>query len=99
MRTARIFALLCAAQLALALPALRWPAYLDTPIGLALVMPYFTAYIAHALGLPGMLKNDGACGWGWCAPTGMGWLMIAASWLALYWGLASLLNRLTSKVQ
>jgi len=97
LRTAKVFALLCVAQLVLALPGLRWPGYLDTPIGLLLVAPYFTAYIAHALGMPGLLEKGGACGWGWCAPSGLGWLVIGASWWAAWWGIASMVSRLLRK--
>jgi hypothetical protein len=93
LRTARIFALLCVAQLVLALPGLRWPDYLDTPVGLVLIMPFFAAYIAHAAGVPGMLEHGGACGWGWCAPTRAGWAVILATWFLAYWAIASVIGR------
>lgn len=91
MRTFKILLLLGLMQCVLALPGLWWPRYLDTPVGLWLVVPYFVPYIAHALGVPGMLQNNGACGWGWCAPTAWGWLLMGCVWLLVYGGIASLI--------
>lgn len=93
-RTSKFFVALIAAFLLLSLPALVWPRYLDSPVGLMLAVPYLSIYLFHGIGIPGLLQNNGACGWGWCAPTALGWLFLAVFWLLvtwlLAWGLASL---------
>lgn len=95
-RTARFFAaivVLCAALLA---PALFWDGYLDSPLGVVAVMPYLSIYLFHAAGIPGLLQNGGACGWGWCAPTLFGWIFLVAVWLGIAWLLAWALAALTA---
>jgi hypothetical protein len=72
----------------LLLPAAIWPKYLDSPLGIALVFPYLSIYLFHALGIPGLLQHNGACGWGWCAPTAFGWVFLCAVWLAVAWFIA-----------
>ena len=72
MRVGRCFAYCVGAQALLAAPALIWPGYLDTPVGVVLMLPFLSIYAAHALGIPGLLENQGACGWGWCAPSVFG---------------------------
>lgn len=92
--TFRTLALLMAGYGLLLLPGAFWPAYLDSPVGILLVFPYLSVYVFHGLGVPGVLQNHGACGWGWCAPTPFGWLFLSVFWLAVAWlvawGLASL---------
>lgn len=66
-------------------------------VALALVVvPYFSVLLMHKAGLPGVLEHDGLCGWGWCAPTPLGWVLTAALWLGLAWavslGIAKLLR-------
>ena len=63
-----------------AAPALVWTRYLDSPIGLVVVSPYFAPYVVHFMGVPGLLENNGACGWGWCPPTIAGWGVIIGVW-------------------
>lgn len=94
---AKMFLLLCALQVLLILPGYWWPGYLDSPIGLVFLLPFLIAYAAHALGMPGVLQHNGACGWGWCAPTLPGWMLAAAIWLLLTWGMARLLVSLFSR--
>ena len=67
-RRLKFFAALVALQILLAMPGLFWPKYLDSPIGLVLVMPFLSVYLFHKLGVPGLLEHNGLCGWGWCAP-------------------------------
>ena len=88
MRVGKCFAYCIGAQALLAAPSLVWPGYLDTPIGLVLMLPFLSIYAAHALCIPGLLQNNGLCGWGWCAPSVFGWLFFAVLWLGLTWGLA-----------
>ncbi|MBQ1783172.1 MAG: hypothetical protein II007_05940 [Gammaproteobacteria bacterium] len=70
------------------LPAVVVEGYLDSPMGILVLVPWLTANLIDALGLPGMLVNDGQCGWGWCSPTLSGWLVVTLLWLALAWFLA-----------
>lgn len=95
---ARYVVVVIVVQALLALPGLFWPSYLDTPIGLVLVLPYFTVYILSGVGVPGLLQHNGACGWGWCAPSHLGWAAIAAAWLAGVLATAWLLSRLIAGV-
>lgn len=79
-------------------PALVVDGYLDSPMGMLLLAPWLTIYLLDVLGMPGMLVNDGQCGWGWCSPTPLGWLLAAALWLLLLWLLAWTLVVLASRV-
>ena len=83
-----VFAFLVGAYLLVLSPALLWPSYLDSPGGVLGALPYLAVYLFHTLGVPGLLVNDGACGWGWCAPTVFGWCFIVAVWLGLAWVVA-----------
>lgn len=92
--TARLFVLIVAGYLLVLLPGLAWPGYLDSPIGVLAAVPYLSIYLFHGLGVPGLLQNRGACGWGWCAPTVFGWVFLTLVWLGLAWLLAALIVRL-----
>lgn len=100
-RTLKILALILIIYGLLLLPAAVWPSYLDSPIGLLLLIPWLFIYVLHKVGIPGLLENDGLCGWGWCSPTLFGWLFMAVLWLAVLWlvawGIASLKDRLTER--
>lgn len=76
------------------LPALFFDGYLDSPVGVLLLLPYLSVYLFHTAGVPGLLVNGGACGWGWCAPTLLGWAFVAAFWSGLTWLLASWIAKL-----
>ena len=93
-RTAPVFVALVGLYGLLLLPGLFFPAYLDSPLGLLAAIPYLSIYLFHALGLPGLLQHDGACGWGWCAPSLAGWVFLLLLWGGLAWlaarGLSSL---------
>jgi hypothetical protein len=93
-RTARFFAGLLLGGGVLLAPGLVWPAYLDSPVGIVLLLPFLSVYLFHAAGVPGLLEHGGACGWGWCAPTLAGWALIVAVGLGALWLLAALLARL-----
>jgi hypothetical protein len=92
-RRFKFFATLVLIQILLALPGLVWPKYLDSPIGIVIVLPFLSVYIFHSLGIPGLLQNNGACGWGWCAPTPFGWVFIGAVWLLELWAAAWVLSK------
>lgn len=83
--TLKVMTIIVAAYLAALVPALVWDGYLDSPVGLLVVFPYLSVYLFHSLGVPGLLQQAGACGWGWCRPTLFGWFFIATFWLAVTW--------------
>lgn len=84
-RTLRVLTLLLAIYALLWLPALFSTRYLDSPLGLIAAAPVLSVYFFNMMGVPGLLKNGGACGWGWCPPTVFGWVFAAAAWLLLAW--------------
>jgi hypothetical protein len=92
------FAILVAVYIALALPAYVGPAFLEEFSSYLVLFTILSLYIPHRLGVPGLLEHNGACGWGWCAPTVFGWIFLALFWLGvawlLAWGIASLIARL-----
>jgi hypothetical protein len=90
-RTLLVFLILAAAYGVLALPGLFWPSYLDSPIGLIFAIPFLSIYLFHTIGIPGLLQNNGACGWGWCAPTGFGWVFLVLFWSMVGWVIAWLI--------
>lgn len=96
-RTLKILALLLAGYGLVVVPAAVWPGYLDSRAGVLLAVPLFTVYLLHRAGVPGLLEHNGLCGWGWCSPTLLGWLLAAALWLGvawlIAWGIASLTDR------
>ena len=67
------------------LPGLWWPSYLDTAAGVLIAAPYLSLYLFDMLGVPGLLQNGGACGWGWCRPTWIGSIFTATVWLGVAW--------------
>ena len=85
-RTLKIFAFMVSGYALLCLPAFVWPKYLDSPLGIFVAVPYLSVYLFHGIGVPGLLQNNGACGWGWCAPTILGWVF-----LGVFWGIVLLL--------
>ena len=97
-RTGWVFAILVAVYIALALPAYVGPAFLEELSSYLVLFTILSIYIPHRLGVPGLLEHNGACGWGWCAPTVFGWIFLALFWLGvawlLAWGIASLIARL-----
>jgi hypothetical protein len=67
-RTIKFLAAFIAVFILLLLPAFVWPGYLDSPVGIVVALPYISIYLFHSIGIPGLLQNNGACGWGWCTP-------------------------------
>ncbi len=100
-RTLKILLLILAGYGLLLLPAAIWPMYLDSPARMLMLVPLLAVYMFHSAGVPGLLENDGLCGWGWCPPTLFGWLFAAALWLGIAWlvawSIASLTNRLAAR--
>jgi hypothetical protein len=96
-RTLKIMVLLLAGYFPLWLPALFSSAYLDSPLGIVAALPFLSVYLFNLAGVPGLLEHNGACGWGWCAPTMFGWTFIVAFWLFVFWLAARLIESLTSQ--
>ncbi len=94
-RTLKFFAAIIAIFLLLSLPAVLWSGYLDSPVGLIVAVPYLSIYLFHKIGIPGLLANNGLCGWGWCSPTIFGWVFLVTFWLLVAWLLAYGLSSLT----
>jgi hypothetical protein len=94
-RTTRIYLWMLAIYVALLLPGAIWPAYLESPVGLLVAVPYISVYALDYVGIPGLLANNGACGWGWCAATRFGLVFVTAVWLSLGWLLARALAAIT----
>jgi hypothetical protein len=90
-RTLLVFLALLATLALFASPSLVWPAYLDSPVGLVVTVPYLSVYLFHSIGIPGLLQNNGACGWGWCAPTTFGWVFLSLVWATVAWLIAWLI--------
>jgi hypothetical protein len=96
-RTMKIMAILVCCYFLLWVPIYFWPAYLDSPFGLLIVLPYFSLYLLHGLGIPGLLEHNGACGWGWCSPSLLGWLVLSILGCFITWLLARVIVTITSK--
>lgn len=96
-RTLQFLAAFVAGYAVLAAPGLAWPGYLDTPIGVVVAMPWLSVYLFHALGVPALLEHGGACGWGWCAPTPVGWAFTAGVWLFALWLVAWVAARASAR--
>ncbi|MCA0175468.1 MAG: hypothetical protein LCH73_04140 [Proteobacteria bacterium] len=98
-RTLKLLAAFVCGYFLLLVPGAIWPAYLDTPMGILVMAPLLCCYLLAYLGVPGLLQNNGACGWGWCAPTALGWLVSVMVCLVGLWLLAWLLAPSTAEPQ
>lgn len=98
-RVLKIFAIIIAIYFVLLSPGLIWPEYLDTPVGLLAAIPFLSVYLFHLIGIPFLLVHNGACGWGWCAPTVFGYVFISIFWLLLTWLLAAFVAGITKRDQ
>ena len=96
-RTFAILGALVAAYFLLAAPAYVGPAALGEYSAVVVMPVMLSLHLFNRLGVPGLLENDGLCGWGWCGPTAFGLVFLALFWLAVAWlaawGLARLFAR------
>jgi hypothetical protein len=98
-RTLKILGLILAAYVLLLAPGFFWPAYLDSPVGILLLVPMLSIYLFHSLGVPGLLQNNGLCGWGWCSPTWFGWAFLMVAWVMVAWGISRGVAALTNEAR
>jgi hypothetical protein len=96
-RALKIFAFIVAVYGAILAAVTYVPSLSDSVLALLAVAPYLTVAAFSMIGIPGVLLNDGACGWGWCPPTIWGWTLSATFWLALAWLISLGLAKLTVK--
>jgi hypothetical protein len=94
-RTIKIFAGLLGAYAVLSLPAWVGPAFLEGMSSYIYIAPILAVYLFHALGVPGLLEHNGACGWGVCSPTVWGWAFLVVFWIFVAWLVARVIARLT----
>jgi hypothetical protein len=64
------------------------PEELALPFRMLEVPLLFFVYAFHRVGIPGVLEQNGLCGWGWCEPTLFGWLLTVVCWLVVAYILA-----------
>ena len=93
----KILLILIAIFGALLLLAVVSDKYLDTSLGGIYAVPFLSIYIFHNLGIPGLLHNNGACGWGWCTPTLWGWIFLILYWILFLWFIAWGIARFSNK--
>jgi len=98
-RVLKILAFIIAIYFLLLSPGLVWPDYLDTPVGLLAAIPFLSVYLFHGIGIPFLLEHNGACGWGWCAPTVFGYVFIIVFWFLLAWLLSMFIAGITKRDQ
>lgn len=84
-RTLKFLAAYIAVFILLSLVVHIRPDYADSPLGVALAIPYLSIYLFHSIGVPGLLQHNGACGWGWCAPSIFGWGFLCFFWSLITW--------------
>jgi hypothetical protein len=84
-RTLKVLAVLLAAWGLLAFSAYLGPAFLESVGWYTVVVPILSIHFFHHYGVPGLLEHGGACGWGLCSPTPLGWVFMGALWLGIAW--------------
>jgi len=97
LRTAKIFVGVLIAYTLLSLPAWFGPAFLERISTYIYIAPILAVYVFHSLGVPGLLRHGGHCGWGFCSPTVTGWVVLVMLWAGVVWIVAFGIARLTSR--
>ena len=96
-RTFKILLALLVGYMVLALPAYVGPVALEEISGWFVLVPVLAVYLFHHWGVPGLLEHGGACGWGWCSPTPLGWAVLAVFWFGVAWLAAWALGNLATR--
>ena len=98
--TIKVFLLVAVAYAGIWLPYVVWrdnlPSYLAAPYAVLWLAQAIPVYILNGIGIPGLLQNNGLCGWGWCAPTVFGYVVLAIFWVVVTWLSAWFISNLTS---
>ena len=94
-RPVRIFCGIFSAYAVLSLPAWFGPAFLEGISSYIYMTPILAVYLFHWLGIPGLLQHGGHCGWGLCAPTITGWVVLVMFWIGVVWLVALGIAHLT----
>lgn len=64
------------------------PSFLDAFYFLLFIVYSFPLFALNDIGVSGIITSNGNCGWGWCGPTMIGYLIITAFWIAALWIIA-----------
>jgi hypothetical protein len=98
--TIKVFLLVAVAYAGIWLPYVVWrdnlPSYLAAPYAVLWLAQAIPVYILNGIGIPGLLQNNGLCGWGWCAPTVFGYVVLVIFWVVVAWLSAWFISNLTS---
>ncbi len=96
-RALKIMALIMASYFAVLSLGYILPGEAGLPF-LMVGMPLLVSvYIFDMMGLPGLLENDGHCGWGWCEPTLFGWFLATVFWLFMIYILTRMIIKIKYK--
>ena len=96
-RTLKVLFGLLSAYVVLSIPAWWGPAFLEEVSTYIYMVPILAIYLFHSVGIPGLLEHNGACGWGLCSPTIVGWVFLVLFWLSVAWLTAWGVARLTAR--
>ena len=96
-RTIKVLAALITLYGLLLLAAYLIPPFGETAGFYLVMVPLLSVYLFHHFGVPGLLEHEGACGWGLCSPTPLGYAFLVLLWLAAAWLAAWGIGRLFFK--
>ena len=71
------------------------PAFLAGPYTFLWLAQAIPVYILSGIGVPGLLQNNGHCGWGWCRPTVFGYVVLVIFWVVVAWLIAWCISKAT----
>ncbi|ACR14787.1 hypothetical protein TERTU_3772 [Teredinibacter turnerae T7901] len=72
------------------------PVYMSAPYAVLGFIQTMPVYLLNSIGFPGLLLNNGQCGWGWCSPSTFGYCALLVFWLIVLWLIARLVSLLAS---
>ncbi len=84
-RPDKVFVALLLGYYAIIALCLLSPKALSSPLGILMVPLVFASYLLFKAGIPWVLENAGACGWGWCMPTAAGFLLGSLLFVPVLW--------------
>jgi branched-subunit amino acid transport protein len=99
-RTIKVFFVIAVSYAGLWIPYVVWqenlPADLTAPYAVLGLVHTIPVYILNGIGIPGLLHNNGHCGWGWCGPTVLGYVLLVTFWIVIAWLIAWFISNLRS---